>query len=83
MKRTISGTNSNDGERTLSHITVSVGIAKCLHGFEALLHWKHPELGIVRAIILMAETLKLDVIAEGVESQAHVDTLTDLGCHLM
>lgn len=38
---------------------------------------------IIRAIILMAETLKLDVIAEGVESQAHVDSLTDLGCHLM
>ncbi len=38
---------------------------------------------IVHAIILMAENLNLDVIAEGVENQEHIDFLTQLGCHVM
>jgi diguanylate cyclase len=38
---------------------------------------------IVHAIILMAEHLKLDVIAEGVEQQEHIDFLTQLGCYVM
>lgn len=38
---------------------------------------------IVHAIILMADTLNLDVIAEGVENQEHIDFLTQLGCHVM
>lgn len=38
---------------------------------------------IIHAIILMAETLKLEVIAEGVENQEHIDFLTQLGCHVM
>ncbi|MDT9725718.1 bifunctional diguanylate cyclase/phosphodiesterase [Xylanibacillus composti] len=38
---------------------------------------------IVHAIVLMAENLKLDVIAEGVENQEHIAFLTELGCHVM
>ncbi|WP_028612458.1 bifunctional diguanylate cyclase/phosphodiesterase [Paenibacillus harenae] len=38
---------------------------------------------IINAIILMAENLKLDVIAEGVENQEHIALLTRLGCHVM
>ncbi|MDQ1913692.1 EAL domain-containing protein [Paenibacillus sp. GD4] len=38
---------------------------------------------IIHAIILMAENLKLDVIAEGVEHQEHIDFLTQLGCYVM
>jgi diguanylate cyclase (GGDEF) domain len=38
---------------------------------------------IINAIILMAESLKLDVIAEGVENQEHIELLTQLGCHVM
>lgn len=38
---------------------------------------------IIHAIILMAETLQLDVIAEGVEKQEHIEFLTQLGCHVM
>ncbi|MFC0216015.1 EAL domain-containing protein [Paenibacillus chartarius] len=38
---------------------------------------------IIHAIILMAENLNLDVIAEGVEQQEHIDFLTQLGCYVM
>nr|WP_042142135.1 bifunctional diguanylate cyclase/phosphodiesterase [Paucisalibacillus sp. EB02] len=38
---------------------------------------------IINAIILMAEHLKLDVIAEGIENQEQVDYLTELGCRVI
>lgn len=38
---------------------------------------------IIHAIILMAENLKLDVIAEGVENEEHIEFLTQLGCYVM
>ncbi|PYI52716.1 bifunctional diguanylate cyclase/phosphodiesterase [Paenibacillus flagellatus] len=38
---------------------------------------------IVHAIVLMAENLKLDVIAEGVEHKEHIEFLTQLGCYVM
>jgi len=38
---------------------------------------------IVHAIVLLAEQLNLDVIAEGVENQEHISFLTELGCHVM
>ncbi len=37
---------------------------------------------IIRAIVLMAENLHMDVIAEGVENQEHIDLLTQLGCYV-
>lgn len=37
-------------------------------------------LAIVHAILAMAHSLGLDVIAEGVESQAQRDALSDSGC---
>ncbi|MBD3920979.1 EAL domain-containing protein [Paenibacillus sp. PR3] len=38
---------------------------------------------IIHAIILMAERLHLDVIAEGVENEEHIEFLTQLGCYVM
>jgi len=44
----------------------------------------HPsKRAIVHAIILMAEKLHLDVIAEGVEQQDHIDKLNELGCYVV
>lgn len=38
---------------------------------------------IIHAIIMMAHTLELDVIAEGVETEKQVSTLLQLGCFIM
>ncbi|WP_248929236.1 bifunctional diguanylate cyclase/phosphodiesterase [Paenibacillus hamazuiensis] len=38
---------------------------------------------IIHAIVVMAESLKLDVIAEGVENQEHIEFLKELGCNVM
>ena len=38
---------------------------------------------ILNAVILMAEDLNLDVIAEGVEKREHIEQLAQLGCNVM
>jgi diguanylate cyclase (GGDEF)-like protein/PAS domain S-box-containing protein len=38
------------------------------------------DLGIVKTVIALAQTLRLDLLAEGVETQAHLMTLRALGC---
>ncbi|QKS46413.1 bifunctional diguanylate cyclase/phosphodiesterase [Paenibacillus cellulosilyticus] len=38
---------------------------------------------IIHAIILMAERLHLDVIAEGVENEEHIEYLIAMGCYVM
>jgi diguanylate cyclase (GGDEF)-like protein/PAS domain S-box-containing protein len=37
----------------------------------------------IAAIIAMANTLKLEIVAEGVETKAQMDLLQHLGCHVM
>ena len=37
-------------------------------------------LAIVSAVVSFARALDMEVVAEGVETQAHVDALLDLGC---
>ncbi len=39
-------------------------------------------MGLVQAIIRLAQSLTLDVIAEGVEQQAELDTLQAIGCRM-
>jgi diguanylate cyclase (GGDEF)-like protein/PAS domain S-box-containing protein len=40
----------------------------------------HSDLGIVKTVIALAHTLQLDLLAEGVETHAQLDTLRALGC---
>ena len=40
----------------------------------------HSDLGIVKTVIALAQTLQLDLLAEGVETQAQLMTLHALGC---
>jgi diguanylate cyclase (GGDEF)-like protein len=40
-------------------------------------------LAVVKAVILMAGELGMDVVAEGVETEDQVATLVEAGCHLM
>jgi len=43
----------------------------------------HPEReAIVRAIVSMGHSLHLDLVAEGVETEAQAQVLQSLGCHL-
>jgi EAL domain-containing protein (putative c-di-GMP-specific phosphodiesterase class I) len=41
------------------------------------------DVAITRAIIAMAHSLKLSVVAEGVETQAQIDLLLSLGCTMV
>lgn len=41
------------------------------------------DLAIVKAVIAMAIGLRLDLVAEGVETKAHVNMLRSLGCHIL
>lgn len=38
-------------------------------------------IAIVRATIAMAHSLDLEIVAEGVETRSHLDTLKDMGCN--
>jgi diguanylate cyclase (GGDEF)-like protein len=48
--------------------------------FVATMHEDADSLAIVRTIIALAKTLKLDVVAEGVETNAQGDLLRAMGC---
>lgn len=41
------------------------------------------DVALIKAIIQMASGLKLNLVAEGVETKAHVDVLVELGCRIM
>jgi diguanylate cyclase (GGDEF)-like protein len=53
------------------------------HAFTADAVQSEQGAAIARAIVAMAETLHLSVVAEGVETQAQIDFLLSLGCNTM
>lgn len=44
---------------------------------------KDSKCAIIHAIILMAESLNLDIVAEGIETKEQMELLSDLGCYIM
>ena len=38
---------------------------------------------IIQAILLIAESLNMQIVAEGVETKQQLDILKDLGCHII
>jgi EAL domain-containing protein (putative c-di-GMP-specific phosphodiesterase class I) len=44
---------------------------------------EHHDLDIVKAIIFISKSMKLQVIAEGIEQKEQFDLLKELGCHYM
>ncbi len=51
--------------------------------FVAALGAGHQASALLRAIMSIAEALDLDVIAEGVETRAQLEALSEMGCKVM
>lgn len=53
-------------------------------GFEALVRWRHPVWGekdeIVRAVVSLAHSLCMQVVAEGVETEGQLERLRVMEC---
>jgi EAL domain-containing protein (putative c-di-GMP-specific phosphodiesterase class I) len=57
-----------------------IDVLKIDRSFVAGIDRKTDNYGIVQAVIEMAKALRLDVVAEGVETLSQADLLSDLGC---
>lgn len=70
------------GFSVLSHLkSLPVDVLKIDRGFVADLGSNPDDLAIVRAVIALAEAFELELVAEGVETQAAAMTLLRHGCH--
>ncbi len=69
------------GYSSLSYVhKLPINTLKIDRSFVSQMHEKTESAEIVKTIILLAKTLKLDLIAEGIETAEQHQTLTDLGC---
>jgi len=57
-----------------------VSVLKIDRSFVRNIHEQANDYEIVRAIVAMAKSLNIDVVAEGIENEAQGETLTLLGC---
>jgi diguanylate cyclase (GGDEF)-like protein len=70
------------GYSVLSHLkSLPVDVLKIDRSFVADLGSNPDDLAIVRAIIALAESFSLQLVAEGVETELAARTLLDNGCH--
>ena len=70
------------GFSVLSHLkSLPVDVLKIDRGFVTDLGSNPDDLAIVRAVIALAEAFELELVAEGVETQAAAVTLLRHGCH--
>ncbi len=72
------------GYSSLSYVKrFPIGMLKIDQSFIRGLPHNANDAGITTAIVAMAQSLQLEVIAEGVETQAQLDFLRQAGCHKM
>jgi len=70
------------GFSSLSHLRhLPIDILKIDRAFIAEIPGNNDDIAIARAIIAMAKTLNLEIIAEGIETTAQMDFLRQEGCH--
>jgi EAL domain-containing protein (putative c-di-GMP-specific phosphodiesterase class I) len=70
------------GFSVLSHLkALPVDVLKIDRGFVTDLGTNSNDLAIVRAVIALAEAFELELVAEGVETEAAATTLLRHGCH--
>jgi EAL domain-containing protein (putative c-di-GMP-specific phosphodiesterase class I) len=71
------------GYSALSRLdTMPADYLKLDHGFVSTITVSARRAGLVAAMVTLSRALDLRLVAEGVESPAHVRTLTELGCRL-
>lgn len=72
------------GYSSLSYLkTLPFDVLKIDQSFIKNMLDSNVDIAIIKAIIQMASGLNLHLVAEGVETKAHVDQLTQLGCRTM
>ena len=71
------------GYSSLSHLSVlPIDSLKIDMSFVRHLRVGSKEAAVIRAVVLLGSSLGKDVIAEGIETQAQMDLLRDLGCDI-
>jgi EAL domain-containing protein (putative c-di-GMP-specific phosphodiesterase class I) len=69
------------GYSSLAYLrSLPVGVLKIDRSFVARLDREASERAIVAAIVTMAHSLDMTVVAEGVETQAQLDMVREIGC---
>lgn len=66
----------------LSLVHLPLSIVKIDRAFAAALHGNNRRQAMARALVGMATTLGLDVIAEGVKDETDIELLQEMGCEL-
>jgi diguanylate cyclase (GGDEF)-like protein/PAS domain S-box-containing protein len=71
------------GYSSLSHLsTLPIDSLKIDRSFVGRLHAGSKEAAVVRAIVLLGTSLGKTIVAEGVETEAQLQQLREMGCHL-
>jgi diguanylate cyclase (GGDEF)-like protein/PAS domain S-box-containing protein len=72
------------GQSSLTHlVTLPVDVIKIDRSFVEQVHVPGPKRAVVEALLSLARTIGVDVVAEGAETDAQVATLDALGCDVL
>jgi EAL domain-containing protein (putative c-di-GMP-specific phosphodiesterase class I) len=72
------------GQSSLTHlVTLPVDVIKIDRTFVEQVHVPGAKRAVVEALVSLARTIGVAVVAEGAETMEQVDTLRDLGCDVV